>query len=57
MALAALSILLAYRSHPVSAADSDALAEPVALPTVVVTPTRLPTPRYNASSSEHYLMR
>ena len=51
MALAALSILLAYRSHPVSAADSDALAEPVALPTVVVTPTRLPTPENEVGSS------
>jgi vitamin B12 transporter len=51
IALAALSILLVYRSHPVSAADSDALAEPVALPTVVVTPTRLPTPENEVGSS------
>jgi vitamin B12 transporter len=49
--LAVLSILLAYRSNPMSAADSNALAEPVALPTVVVTPTRLPTPESEVGSS------
>jgi vitamin B12 transporter len=49
--LAALSILLVYRSHPASAADSNALGEPVALPTVVVTPTRLPTPESEVGSS------
>src|SRR5262249_35928587 len=48
--LAAL-IFLACRTNPVSAADSEALAEPVALPTVVVTPTRLPTPETEVGSS------
>src|SRR5262249_2717320 len=47
----ALSFLLACDSLPVSAADSNALAEPVALPTVVVTPTRLPTPENEVGSS------
>ena len=42
--LALLTILLVCRTNPMNAADSDALAEPVTLPTVVVTPTRLPTP-------------
>ena len=49
--LAALSILVACRANPVNAADSDALAQPVALPTVVVTPTRLPTPETEVGSS------
>jgi vitamin B12 transporter len=47
----ALSVLLACHTLPVSAADSNALAEPVALPTVVVTPTRLPTPENEVGSS------
>jgi vitamin B12 transporter len=51
MVLAVLSILLAHRINPASAADSNALAEPVALPTVVVTPTRLPTPEREVGSS------
>ena len=51
MVLAVLSILLAHRTDPASAADSNALAEPVALPTVVVTPTRLPTPESEVGSS------
>ena len=49
--LAVLPILLAHRIDPASAADSNALAEPVALPTVVVTPTRLPTPESEVGSS------
>ena len=51
MVLAVLPILLAHRTDPASAADSNALAEPVALPTVVVTPTRLPTPESEVGSS------
>ena len=51
MGLALLPILLAYRTCPVTAADSNALAEPVALPTVVVTPTRIPTPENEVGSS------
>ncbi len=51
MVLAVLSILLTHRTDPASAADSNALAEPVALPTVVVTPTRLPTPESEVGSS------
>ena len=51
LALAVLSVLLVCRAHPTSAADSNALAEPVALPTVVVTPTRLPTPESEVGSS------
>jgi vitamin B12 transporter len=51
MVLAVLSILLAHRTDPASAADSNALAEPIALPTVVVTPTRLPTPESEVGSS------
>jgi vitamin B12 transporter len=51
MALAVLPILLACRAHAANAPDSDALAEPVALPTVVVTPTRLPTPENEVGSS------
>jgi vitamin B12 transporter len=51
IALTVLLILLAYRLHPANAADSNALAEPVALPTVVVTPTRLPTPENEVGSS------
>ena len=50
-ALAVLSILLVVHTDLASAADSDALAEPVALPTVVVTPTRLPTPESEVGSS------
>ncbi len=50
-ALAVLPILLAYPTHPANAADSNALAEPVALPTIVVTPTRLPTPESEVGSS------
>jgi vitamin B12 transporter len=49
--LAVLTILLVCRTNPANAADSDALAEPVALPTVVVTPTRLPTPESEVGSS------
>jgi vitamin B12 transporter len=49
--LAVLPILLAHRIDPASADDSNALAEPVALPTVVVTPTRLPTPESEVGSS------
>ena len=51
MVLALIPILLAHRIDPASAADSNALAEPVALPTVVVTPTRLPTPESEVGSS------
>jgi vitamin B12 transporter len=51
MALVVLPILLAHRINPASAADSNALAEPVALPTVIVTPTRLPTPESEVGSS------
>jgi vitamin B12 transporter len=51
IALALLSILLAHRIHPAGAADGNALAEPVTLPTVVVTPTRLPTPENEVGSS------
>ena len=51
MVLAVLSILLAHRIDSASADDSNALAEPVALPTVVVTPTRLPTPESEVGSS------
>ncbi len=51
MAVAALSMLLVYRTNFANAADSNALAEPVALPTVVVTPTRLPTPENEVGSS------
>jgi vitamin B12 transporter len=51
MVLAVLPLLLAHRIDPASAADSNALAEPVALPTVVVTPTRLPTPESEVGSS------
>ena len=47
----ALSVLPAFARHPASAADSNALAEPVSLPTVVVTPTRLPTPENEVGSS------
>jgi vitamin B12 transporter len=46
-----LSIHLVCRLEPASASDSNALAEPVALPTVVVTPTRLPTPESEVGSS------
>ncbi|MBV8093134.1 MAG: TonB-dependent receptor [Acetobacteraceae bacterium] len=51
IALALFSIPLVCRMHPASAVDSDALAEPVTLPTVVVTPTRLPTPESEIGSS------
>jgi vitamin B12 transporter len=51
MVLVVLPILLAHRINPASAADSNALAEPVALPTVIVTPTRLPTPESEVGSS------
>jgi vitamin B12 transporter len=51
MALAVLSLLLPYRTVSVNAADSNALAEPVTLPTLVVTPTRLPTPENEVGSS------
>jgi vitamin B12 transporter len=51
MVLAVLPILLSHGIDPISAADSNALAEPVALPTVVVTPTRLPTPESEVGSS------
>lgn len=51
MPLAVLSILFVVHTDLASAADSDALAEPVALPTVVVTPTRLPTPESEVGSS------
>jgi vitamin B12 transporter len=52
IALALFSIPLTCRMHPASADDySNALAEPVTLPTVVVTPTRLPTPESEVGSS------
>jgi vitamin B12 transporter len=51
MAVTALSMLLVFRTHSANGADSNALAEPVALPTVVVTPTRLPTPESEIGSS------
>src|SRR5438067_7229595 len=51
VALAVLPILLVCRIHGSRAADSNAFAEPVALPTVVVTPTRLPTPENEVGSS------
>jgi vitamin B12 transporter len=49
-ALALLCALLAYPA-PVSAADDDTSSEPVALPPLVVTPTRLPTPESEVGSS------
>src|SRR5207237_7495473 len=51
VALAVLPIFLACPIHWARAADSDAFAEPVALPTVVVTPTRLPTLENEVGSS------
>lgn len=48
--LAILSIVAAYPVH-MRAACGDALSEPVSLPTVVVTPTRLPTPESEVGSS------
>ena len=50
-ALALLGILLVCPVRVSIADDSNALAEPVALPTVVVTPTRLPTPESEVGSS------
>src|SRR5262245_18320183 len=44
-------MLMVCHTHSAKAADSNALAEPVALPTVVVTPTRLPTPENEVGSS------
>ena len=49
-ALAILSIAAAYPAQ-VSGAWGDPLSEPVSLPTVVVTPTRLPTPENEVGSS------
>ncbi len=49
--LAILPVLLAFHPQPANAADSDALAEPGTLPTVVVTPTRSPTPESEVGSS------
>ena len=50
IALALLAVLLAFPA-PVSAADDETSAEPVSLPPVVVTPTRLPTPENEVGSS------
>src|SRR5208283_6019264 len=50
-ALALLGILLVCPVRVSIADDINALAEPVALPTVVVTPTRLPTPESEVGSS------
>jgi vitamin B12 transporter len=49
-ALALLCALLAYPA-PLSAADDETSAEPVSLPPLVVTPTRLPTPESEVGSS------
>ena len=49
-ALALLCALLAYPAQVSSAAD-DTSSEPVALPPLVVTPTRLPTPESEVGSS------
>jgi vitamin B12 transporter len=49
-ALFLLCALLAYPA-PLSAADDETSAEPVSLPPLVVTPTRLPTPESEVGSS------
>jgi vitamin B12 transporter len=51
IAFGILPVFLVLHPHPANAADSDALAQPVALPTVVVTPIRLPTPESEVGSS------
>lgn len=50
-ALAVFSILIAYPVWVTTAAADAAFSEPVSLPTVVVTPTRLPTPEKEVGSS------
>jgi vitamin B12 transporter len=50
-ALVILSIIVTDPVHVRTAAADDALSEPVSLPTVVVTPTRLPTPESEVGSS------
>jgi vitamin B12 transporter len=50
-ALAIVSILIVDPVRGKTAAADDALSEPVSLPTVVVTPTRLPTAESEVGSS------